>query len=361
MKTPRNTQITEQDMLARINVGAVLLYPLVVRTFEKQPAKNRSTRADARMELSWPGESESFWFTLESKGKANPQAVQLAMVQARQAATGGDLPMIQVPFLSPERLEELEREGVSGVDLCGNGIVLVPGRLCVVRSGAPNKYPDSRPLSNPYRSRSAMVARMLLERPRWMSLSELAGTIEKAGADLSLPQVSKAVQAMEEDLMLARFTREIALSDPIRLLDTLGREWRKPKVRTRQALRLRPGQELAQALSSNPLLKWAFTGESSAVRYAMFSQGGPRKIAVSSLPLAQTLLDGEPESVPNFADVELIETDEAGYFFGNEVDEKGNRWASRLQAWLELQAGDARQQDVANDIRDQILSRGGRP
>jgi hypothetical protein len=91
----------------------------------------------------------------------------------------------------------------------------------------------------------------------------------------------------------------------------------------------------------------------------MSSQGGPRKIAVSSLPLALTLLDGLPEPIPNFADVELLETEEAGFYFGNEIDGKGDRWASRLQAWLELQSGDARQQDVAKDIRSQILSRGG--
>jgi len=356
MKSRQNTQITEQGMLARIRVGSVLLSPLVVRSLEMQPINNQ---ADARLELSWLGEPASFWFTLESKGKANPQAIQLAMMQARQAAKGGDLPMIQVPFLPPERLDELEKEAVSGVDLCGNGIVIVPGRLCVIRSGAPNKYPDSRPLSNPYRGRSAMVARMLLEHPRWSSLSELADALRQAGTDLSLPQVSKAVQALEEDLILAKLTREITLQEPMRLLDTLGREWRKPKIRARQALRLRPGREWAPELSSNPQLKWAFTGESSAVRYAMSSQGGPRKIAVSSLPLALTLLDGLPEPIPNFADVELLETEEAGFYFGNEIDDKGDRWASRLQAWLELQSGDARQQDVAKDIRSQILSRGG--
>lgn len=268
--------------------------------------------------------------------------------------------MIQVPFLSPEKLEELEREGVSGIDLCGNGIVVVPGRLCVVRSGAPNKYPDSRPLSNPYRGRSAMVARMLIERPKWSSLSELSQAILRSGAELSLPQISKAVQALQEDLMLTKSTREITLVDPARLLDHLAREWHKPKIRSRQAFRLNSNREIAPALSSNSLLSWAFTGEASAARYAMFSQGGPRKIAVSSLPLAQTLLNAESESVPNFADVELVETDEAGFFFGNEVDGNGARWASRLQAWLELQSGDARQQDVARDLREQILSRGDR-
>jgi hypothetical protein len=85
MKSCQDTQITEQGMLARIRVGSVLLSPLVVRSLEMQPINNQ---ADARLELSWLGEPASFWFTLESKGKANPQAIQLAMMQARRAAKG---------------------------------------------------------------------------------------------------------------------------------------------------------------------------------------------------------------------------------------------------------------------------------
>jgi hypothetical protein len=87
----------------------------------------------------------------------------------------------------------------------------------------------------------------------------------------------------------------------------------------------------------------------------MFSQGGPRRVAVSNLSLALELLGGRPEPVPNFADLELMETDGAGFFFANEINEKGLRWASRLQSWLELQSGDARQQDAARDLREQIL------
>ena len=347
-----NQQISEATMLSRFQVGTVLLPPLVVKSFTVLSGKER---ADARVELALPGEPEGFRFVVELKSRATPQTIQQAMAQAKSATEAGEWPMIQVPFLSQERLEELERAGVSGVDLCGNGVVLVPGRLCVVRSGAPNRYRDSRPLNNPYRGRSAMVARILLQRRKWESLSELAAAIQAAGAALSLPQASKAVQAMEEDLIVSKNAGVIALNEPLRLLDKLGSEWRKPMVRARQALRLPTGMDWAGVLSTSPSLKWAVTGESSVTRYAMFSQGGPRRIAVSSLPLAVTLLGGTPESVPNFADVELVETDEAGFFFGNETDEKGIRWASRLQTWLELQSGDARQQDAAKDLRDQIL------
>ena len=365
--------MSESAMLSRFRVGAVLLPPLIVKscTVMGGPKDN----ADARVELVLPGQSEGFRFAVEVKARATPQTVQLAMTQAKAAAQEGEWPMIQVPFLSPERLEELEREQVSGVDLCGNGVVVVPGRICVVRSGAPNQYRDSRPLSNPYRGRSAMVARMLLKRPRWASLSELTAAIQAEGVALSLPQASKAVQAMVEDLTVSKSAGTITLREPLRLLDKLVTEWRKPRqiwrrddgrgrtikfqsvspVNSRKTLRLPAGMDWACALSSEPSLQWAVSGESSVTRYAMFSQGGPRRIAVSSLSLAMPLLGGTPEPVPNFADVELMETDEPGFFFGNETDENGIRWASRLQTWLELQSGDARQQDAAKDLREQII------
>jgi hypothetical protein len=54
--------------------------------------------------------------------------------------------------------------------------------------------------------------------------------------------------------------------------------------------------------------------------------------------------------------VELLETDESGFYFENDIDEKGLRWASLLQTWVELKNGDARQQDAARSIYDLIIA-----
>lgn len=350
----KNEKPSETEMAVRLQPGAVLLDPLVVSSSSFQ--EGGSDRPDARVELGMPGETQRFRFVVEAKTRATPQAVQLAKAKAKAAVGEGEWPMIHVPYLSPERLEELEREQVSGVDLCGNGVVIVPGRLLVLRTGQPNKYRDSRPLSNPYRGRSAMVARLLLSRPRWDSLKELTAAIRAAGATLSLPQTSKAIRALEEEMLVSKSGGVITLTDPLRLLDKLGAEWRTPLIRTRQALRLPAGEDWASALSSSSALEWAVTGESSVSRYAMFSQGGARRIAVSSAQRAMTLLGGSPESVPNFADVELLETEEPGYYFNCETDERGIRWASALQTWLELRSGDARQQEAARELRSKILA-----
>lgn len=360
-------------MLSRFQVGEVLLAPLVIRSCVILGGPK--DKGDARLEVSVPDRAEVFPFVVETKARGTPQNIQLAVAQARAATQAGEWPMIQVPYLSPERILELEKEGVSGVDLCGNGVVMVPGLLWVVRVGSPNRFRDSRPLSNPYRGRSALVARMLLKRPHWETLSELAASITSAGGELSLPQVSKAVQAMTEDLIVSKESGAIRLRDPLRLLDKLGGEWktslqfrhitdsaggRSTKVQmspyhSRQSLRLPKGTDWVQALSSAPELLWAVSGESSVNRYAMLAQGGPLRIVVSDMGLALARLGGTHEPVPSFADIELLATKDAGAFFDQETDANGVRWASPLQTWLELQAGDARQQEAAKEIREQIL------
>ena len=344
-------KLTENEILGHLAEGAPLLPPLMIRRTRTEP----SGGADARIEVGWPDRQESFAFAVEAKAQSTPQAVTGAMAQARACAGPGEYPIILVPYLSVERLAELEKAGVSGIDLCGNGLVMVPGKLFILRSGQPNLYPESRPLNNPYRGRSAMVARQLLTQPSPRSLGDLQAAIRESGAELSLSQVSKAVTAMQEDLLLSKEGGAITLLEPLRLLDSLAREWKGNAVKARRALRVSPTLDWGRALTSAPGLKWAVTGESSARRYTAFSQGGPIQIAVSSLPLALTALGGTPEEVRSFADMELLESSEAGLYFANEVDETGQRWASRLQSWLDLQAGDARQREAAKELREQVL------
>jgi len=345
-------KITEQQMFGKLRLGSTLLEPLVLRSCQllgKGPGE-----ADMRIELALPGESQGYQFVVEAKSRSTPQAVEQAMARATHAAGDGEIPMIYVPYLSPERLTELEHASVCGVDLCGNGLVIVPNRIWILRTGNPNQFHDSRPLNNPFRGRSALVARILLTMPEWGSLTELAASVHQMGGALSLPQASKAVSALEDERIVHKSAGTIKLADPLRMLDELGVAW-SPPVGRRQSLHLSPQVNVAAAFNSAPLLKWAVTGESSVRRHVTFAQGGPRKIAVSDLELAFSLLDGTPESIPNFATVELLEADEPGFYFGNEVDDDGTRWASPLQTWLELNSGDARQQAAARDLRKQIL------
>jgi hypothetical protein len=347
-------KITEREMLERLEAGSILLPPLIIRA--RGVLKREDNRQiDAVIDAGLPGEHTVFRFVVEAKSRPTPEAVQTAVAQAMAAVRENEWPMIQVPYLAPDRLNYLASLGVSGVDLCGNGAVIIPERLYVVRSGQPNKYRDSRPLNNPYRGRSSLVARILLSEPLWPSLSKLLHRINRERTDLSLAQASKAIRALEEELIVRKAGGTIKLQDPARLLDKLGSEW-SPIIRERKAFRLgEDDARWASRFSSNPALRWAVTGESSAQQYVVFSHGAPLRIAVSNLSQAESLLSGVPESVLGFADLELLETDEPGYFFETLTDATGVRWASRLQTWLELQSGDARQQAAGRDVKRQVL------
>ena len=348
----KNKKLAESDLLARIWVGAETIPPLVVR---RRLELQMGDRADARVELGLADATTVWRFVVEAKVQSTPLAVQSAVAQARALAKGDELPMILVPYLSPERMVELEREGVSGIDLCGNGVVIVPGQLYLSRSGQPNLYPESRPLINPYRGRSSMAVRMVLSRRRWETLKDLAEAVAKAGCGLSLSQVSKAVQALQEDLIVSKREGGITLLDPVRLLDRIGDAWRKPELSGTRLLRLPSGMDWSRALGSVSGLRWAVTGESSARNYTALGEGGPLRVAVDDLAKAAGALAGEAEVVPAFADIELRETDDPGTYFQVEADASGRRWASRIQCWLELQSGDARQKQAAGEVRAQIL------
>ena len=349
-----NKKITEQELLSHLREGEDLLAPLQVSRVELEPLNARDRGFDALVVATQPNGGEAFRFVVEAKSSSTRQIVHGAISQVRAQVRQGEHPMILVPYLSPQRLDTLEREQVSGIDLCGNGMITIPDRLLILRTGHKNRYPESRPLSNPYRGRSAMVGRALLSQPHYDMLGELHDAIHDSGTKLSLSQVSKTVKALEDDLIVASSGRTIKLREPLRLLDQLGTEWRAPQA-AKMALRLPQPLDSLSRLSRDKGLKWAITGESSVKRYTSFGQGRPIRVAVSNIRSAREILDGDQEEVPNFADVELLETPDAGFYFQNQLAADGLRWASRIQTWIELYRGDGRQQDAAREIRKQII------
>lgn len=324
--------------------------------------------ADAMLSAFLKGKPiEKFLFLIEIKSKSTPKTVHNAVAQIKayhERKNDPEMhPMIVVPYLAEERLHELEEAGVSGIDLCGNGVINIPNRLYIFRTGQENQYPDARPVSNPFQGKTAMVARAFFtnpaftnERSKFETLGELQQAVVIGGTKISLSQVSKAVSALEELRIIGSKGRAIYLLDPDQLLAKLAHAW-KLLLTPPTFLTLGPDRmDRLTKLNQNPNLKWSISGESSVTHYTPFAQGGPIQVAVSNLSEAVELLGGKEERVPNFADVELQETDEPGYFFEHKIDAKGIRWASLLQTWIELKNGDARQQDAARAIHNLIIA-----
>ena len=374
-KTWDITKMEEWDIKEYLMTTEDLLPPLQLDAVDVTLSKPE--KADAFLSLKLRGDlpTDIFDFLVEIKSQNTPRIIHQAIAQiqayARERNDPEVFPMIVVPYLSEERLAELEEAGVSGIDLCGNGIVTIPGRIFVYRTGKENQYPASRPVSNPFQGKSGVVGRMLLNYEyatvldadenrvretgrRTTALAEIREGIMERGVDISLAQVSKAISALVEERILGKQGRAIYVLDPDRLMAELASTWKK-YAGNRIYCRLADSPADLTRLNEDPELDWAVTGESSVSRYAAFGQGGPLEIAVSNRKKALELLDARIESVPSFANVALLESDEPAYYFDNEVDEKSIRWASLLQTWIELRKGDARQQDAARDLYRKLL------
>ena len=207
-----------------------------------------------------------------------------------------------------------------------------------------------------------MVGRLFLVRNSFTTLNELQKVLGDVGERMVISQVSKAVQALADDLVVSKTDGEISLFDPLKLLNKLVLNWGnkagKRRFRNSVGLKLKNGLISLSALSKDSSIKWTITGESSVQRYAAFSQGGPKNVVVSDVKFSlKHLIDegSKVEPIKNFSDVILHETDEPGFFFGKETDSSGVNWAGIVQTYIELANGDGRQLEIASEIKEKIL------
>lgn len=77
---------------------------------------------DGGLAVSWFNRTAKFAF--EYKSLSTPKALEEATRQVITRLKKPLLPMVIVPYLSGEALDRLENQMVSGLDLCGNGVVL---------------------------------------------------------------------------------------------------------------------------------------------------------------------------------------------------------------------------------------------
>ena len=354
---PENKKITEAALLELVQPGNTLLSWLRVSEVENGPENTIEIEIPSKQKKR--GRKKKYRFEVRPYLESTPKAVKGHRRAALSGKINNDVNYLFIyPFLYPKSQSVLAGEGdesdvheISWVDLSGNGSIVVPDKLYVKSLVNYNKNPQSRALANPYAGRSALVGRLLLEQAEWPSLKSLVEAVKERGAAISLPQASKAVQALEEELIVAKNGNGISLKNYPRLLNELSLAY-KPVEPSRSTL-LRLPNEVSWMESTAKLknINWAVIGESSVGHYTAFAQGGAVRVAVSDLNEAMQQLGGEIESVPNFASLELIETDAPEYYFQNHIDEQGVRWASAIQTWLELQSGDARQKDAAAEIR----------
>ena len=353
-KTPSEIEILE--LLRR---GQVQLPPLAVFV-EMVEVSTMAGVLDAFVRLDWG--SRRFRFVAECKRLWTPKAISEAVSHVRRSARPPDFyPLLVVPYLPEARLEELLAQQVSGIDLCGNGVVVVPNELLVYCTGRPNLFRSEADIKNVFRGVSSLVARAFLLVPEYASVQEAQREVERRGGKLALATVSKVCKGLEAMLLIERkrsegsAARQLRLLQPDKLLDLLQSNYVAPDVtRTvRGKTKLAPEdfrKEIAALESERTRV--VLTGFGSVGAYAVMATEPMQYFYCTDLDATIRMLGSAFEPTDRFANVTLFETKEAAVYF----DRRPGLTASPIQAYLELATGDKRSQETAEQLRRTILS-----
>ena len=352
--------LAESEVVEQLSVRTVSLPPLRFAKTKKVAATAGSY--DLLLDATWKeGRAR---FAVECRAQSTPRTFEAAVLKCQSISPPkGSLPMLVVPYLRESQLLELEQRGLSGIDLCGNGVVIVPGKLTIFRTGCENRYASYAPIKNIYRKNTSMVARVLFAVPNSSSVQAIGRAVNERNpfvarlnrTAMQLSTVSKALKGMEEDLIIDR-TNGIRLMQPDKLLEKLAENYEVSASARRKRLKVavEPGQLPAmlrtQADAASVLV--TATGVSSVGRYAVMQRGDLLSVYCSKLePLIECLNAKENDRFPN---VELIETEDPTLYFDAQ-EENGFSWASPVQTYLELITGDKRDRETADQVRTLIL------
>ncbi len=351
--------ISEINILDWIQGGKLSLPPAELRAIEIEPIGRAGPLADAIIEASW--KDESLQFMVEVKKLATPKMLRQAIVMARDAASPPQTyPMVIVPYLSPDKLNELEAAGVSGLDLCGNGVLVVPGKMLILRSGQPNKFPQSAKLRNVYRGKNSLVARAFLLQPEFSQVKNIVSFLERLGGGVAFSTVSKVLKRLEEELVVSRQGNSIRLLQADVLLGNLAANYEPPDIMERYRGKCDLSEkEIIRRLAlvgSAKDGKLIMTGASSGEKYAV-SAGEPVVSLYTSLPPSELLAESgiDVKETERFGNLEILRTNDARVFFDPRFEDS-LPFASPAQTYLELITGDKRQKDAADQVRRGILA-----
>ncbi|MBE9544038.1 MAG: hypothetical protein IMF02_06055 [Proteobacteria bacterium] len=350
-------------MLDQLREDRIQLPPLVFRFLEGRRDVGDNRRYDAFIEAIW--QQNKARFAVECRALSTPKAFQDSVNFLKSFSLPTNyLPMLFMPFLSERQLQELEREGLSGIDLCGNGVVVVPGTFAVFRTGGKNRFPSSALIKNIYRKNSSMVGKAFLLGAGYQTVQEIRARINQRNLlvnrwdkkPMSLSTVSKALKTLEDDLIVTR-EGTIRLLQPDKLLEKLRENYDPPAVKERVRLKISEENgkvlKLLSKLSQTLDLPLMASGTSSVAQYAVMQRGDLLSVYC---PKVEVLLERLPGSQSDrFPNLELLAIEDETVYF--DARQEGNFWwASPVQVYLELMAGDKRDRETAEQLKTLILN-----
>ena len=338
---------------------------LTLDWLEIEPKLAEGKRPDARIQLTHRQHSKRFLVEYKTAWTAASLASAIQQAKRYSKLSPGDFPLVVVPYLSEDAVDTLLESDVSGLDLCGNGALMADDWLLLF-SGKPNRFKNPQLTKSPYREKSSLVARTLLSCPVAPTAELLRNEIKRRGGDISQPVVSRALKAFRDDLIVgSRADYNVVLLQPEKLLDRLLEQWKVTKERWQKSGQNivwtgRADDDIPKALSAvfanaqRSKQPTVMAGLSSSGRYTNLTTEPIQYIYSKNL---NTLLEGvDAQTTRRFPNIEIQYPPDETVFFDPITDEAGVKWASRLQTYLELAAGDVRLQQAARAFRTALLN-----
>ena len=353
----------QSEMLRLLAQGRVDTSPLKLVAVERKATRKgqpKTPEVDAIIELGWG--KKTYRFAVECRAVSTPKEVAAAAETAkRNSRPPRSFPLVFVPYLPQSQLRLLEEWQVSGIDLSGNALIMVPDEILVSRTGAPNNFRRAGVIKNVYRKNSSIIPRVFLLKPQYNSITEVMDEIESHGGNITQATISKVCASLDQDLVIERTkgelprTRSLRLIQPDKLLELLTENYAPPVINQR----LTAKTTLTRDQFCRRIVEWGreaaekatLTGSSSAGQYAVMAREPVQSLYCSNLESLLKRLGPDLEETSRFANIELLETDENFVYF----DARDDLVASPVQTYLELMQGDKRERETAEQLRKTIL------
>jgi len=202
----------------------------------------------------------------EIKPATSPKLLeQLAPWIRRMGSLRKDAAFVLIcPVLGSRSQAYCIENGIDFLDLAGNVSINIPGAFTLKRLGMRGESrttaTDQPPATNVFSGRSSRILRVLLERLKPWTLTEIANELraetnrvnrefstKKLSFRVSLGAISKALSSLEEQLWIRRQNSAVLLPEPRRLL----LEWGE-KYKERFRWRLRSSFQTSNPLGQTP-------------------------------------------------------------------------------------------------------------
>jgi hypothetical protein len=344
-KIADHRKMNADDVLARIEQNGLSMIPLRVEA--------KGYPSDRTVTLYGVNDDQPSMFRVVPLPDANPRTLKQAIAQEKESP--GPSPLLVAPYYDQDKLNRLMQDRMSGIDLCGNGVVFL-GRSFYNRSGEPNRYPERRGIKSVYRGDSSLVPRALMLRDEIDSVTAVLELIQSRGGQLAMSTVSKVLKRLEKEGAVSRSRgRSVRVVDLRELIEGLTEGYEPPKVKATWTGKCMANQDELIDRLSDPLAEDVVkTGMASASNYVVF--GGDKVVSLyTRRPIKEVLsaIGGESKETTAFPNLRLIQTDDQRVFF----DAREKLVASPMQVWLEMADGDKRSREAAEPLREKLILR----